>query len=697
MNSKGILVLLTLVFAVVAFSTSFVTAEQLCTDSDGFDLGTKGITTYCELIEGTTNRCEPYSYEYNSDVCTSGGLIFEFVCCSDDLPPEVLAVTNCHSVPDKLARVGVNCIANGYSGCSIGACVGASYPDLEILDFEIIRLSGSKPKPFIWIDDKRALFIGEQLHISAIVGNDDDTGASDVELELKVEVGSSVILENGKEDIGPHKESDYGGMTIPMDATVSGTYVVSASVDPKNKIQEDDETNNYKEYSIIVLPTNFCLADEECGEYQICSAEERYVCASGCREEVECSGFNIDTGLGFCSEDQCVECLNTLDCSDNQICDSSGMCVGTCRETSQCPEGKVCRKPVVYSNPITSREAKFCLSGCESNSDCSSGYACELDTSTCIDYCFENTDCQNGYVCESPYCVEAECTQNSDCSSDSVCTKNYLYDKTGQCTEGSCSPHTGGLQGGFSEPNSCGSGYECEQESGVSVNEISCEVDLDENETYCNNVFGKSYAIRINNTNGCGLNQNIEFDFQYGGSYIWKEYREEEGLLLGESMEITSYVTLSMTAPCSEPDKVYATFRKPSASSVSYSCSSSCTSDDNCQNGYICSDSSCMSGCREDDFCPDGYVCDVGTEQCLTSCDSDEQCYGDYECTGEGTCLPPLIGVGPGGVGPGGYFFAAQGGMSTATWIILGVLVVGGFVLYSRKSKSVSKRRRRKR
>jgi hypothetical protein len=129
-------------------------------------------------------------------------------------------------------------------------------------------------------------------------------------------------------------------------------------------------------------------------------------------------------------------CDNSADCPDGAICLDNGTCkVTECLDSPEC-------KVEQYCNATFS-----CVDGCEADSDCNAGDACDTTTNTCVTYGCRDTqlDCNYGEICD---------TTSGTCNPD-----DQSHCET-------CSVTSPG--------NSCGNGSEC-----VAFSSTSCRTTSD--------------------------------------------------------------------------------------------------------------------------------------------------------------------------------------------------------------------------
>jgi len=116
------------------------------------------------------------------------------------------------------------------------------------------------------------------------------------------------------------------------------------------------------------------------------------------------------TWLGVCDlvpgdpfEDQCVECLDSHDCGDNEVCNAY-QCIPVCLNGMSCPG----------SRSMCDRTRSLCVS-CFSPNDCQHGESCNSDTGACG--CASDSDCQPPEVkCDLRDNECVECLTSADCN-----------------------------------------------------------------------------------------------------------------------------------------------------------------------------------------------------------------------------------------------------------------------------------------
>lgn len=196
----------------------------------------------------------------------------------------------------------------------------------------------------------------------------------------------------------------------------------------------------------------------------------------GCESDANCSGDqHCDTRAGSITQGECVTCLSSSQCQNNQVCDpAGGECVFDCR----LPGSPTCGATGL---PYCDKNSGACVA-CQSSSDCqgaSTGSICNTVNSACVE-CSQGSDCTdpNASGCSNGQC--GRCLSTSDCGSGQSCTQ---FDGTGtgfspgqcQCTGnagcGSTQPvclrgmsqlDVSGTGCGCTKASDCTDGYKCD-------------------------------------------------------------------------------------------------------------------------------------------------------------------------------------------------------------------------------------------
>lgn len=152
-----------------------------------------------------------------------------------------------------------------------------------------------------------------------------------------------------------------------------------------------------------------------------------------------------------------MTCLQSSDCSNNEVCDTtSGSCVG-CLSTSDCSTGELCN--------TASNTCVLCLT----NSDCATDFQCITSEGKCGKECATFDDCNGNTVCTfttTPFsCTPKSCNHNRECPG-SYCESNLCVIDPIPPKEG-CTSNADCTEAGFGCDTSVG---ECK---------LTCEVHTD--------------------------------------------------------------------------------------------------------------------------------------------------------------------------------------------------------------------------
>lgn len=156
---------------------------------------------------------------------------------------------------------------------------------------------------------------------------------------------------------------------------------------------------------------------------------------SKCSTDEDCI---TDYGKFLCINEMCIagECHTDNDCKAPGFptCGENHFCISKCETSSECKEGFVCCKN--QCTPGSCCEDKdctnngrcvnnICLSQCEENKDCTSGKCCDRQVCAAQERgCCNNSDCEMltyGYSCINYLC---SCTSDYECPPQMICDKN---------------------------------------------------------------------------------------------------------------------------------------------------------------------------------------------------------------------------------------------------------------------------------
>ena len=431
--------------------------------------------------------------------------------------------------------------------------------------------------------------------------------------------------------------------------------------------------------------TKTCNPTCDSAQCQTCDVE---TCVSTCSEDQTCN-------TGICEANCNPEC-NTDDC---MTCED-GTCSDLCTEEQTCNTG-ICEancNPECNTDDCMTCEDGTCISVCTEEQTCNAGTCqeflicdpeCNIDdclaciNGTCEFICTDTETCNEG-TCKE-HC-EPECDQNA-CE---VCTEEaclYLCEDGQICEEGECY-----------EISECGDGTiegieDCE---GEELNGANCvDLGFDGGHLTCND-FCHFDTLACE---GCGHDEfennpdaenaaRIELGIYEltlcRGEQDWFVIYINAGDTLAVGLDFidnildidmalfdieqnmldtsTGISNTEMVAFTSEVNKrVLIKIHGVGSTSSSYimniSLNPDCTSDDDCEDGNICTDfecieecrydsdctekicleNICINGCRSNNDCSEGKACENNicfTPECMTSgdCNNGNICV-DYECT----------------------------------------------------------------
>ena len=147
-----------------------------------------------------------------------------------------------------------------------------------------------------------------------------------------------------------------------------------------------------------------CESDDEC-------EPEGKVCDEGRGECVECVETTDCSPGAVCVDDVCeppASCENSLDCADDPagrtVCDpATELCV-ECADVADCPENNECtNNQCVPFQP------------CTNSLDCNDGQVCDTGAGRCVD-CITKADCDDGETCAADNTCRKECDSDNDCT-----------------------------------------------------------------------------------------------------------------------------------------------------------------------------------------------------------------------------------------------------------------------------------------
>ncbi len=306
-----------------------------------------------------------------------------------------------------------------------------------------------------------------------------------------------------------------------------------------------------------------------------------------CETEMLCV-LDTDCLSDICDDEQCVECVETADCGDNQTC-----------------------------------EDIYCICSDERSDE----VICTEESAACgavIDVCGETVecgDCDGGDICEDNACVEPpECQSSADCNeSDHVCDAGHCVCQESRTDEAICDDE--GAQCG-SVHDVCGEIVECSPCDGCQECDDSQCVDVDDNCTGCEQCDDGNC---IDDDDQC-----TDPDICEGATCTCDEPRSDEEVCDDEGAECGTVTDVCGNAvDCGDicfNDGTCSDGGDPIECTTGETCF--CSSDECC---FSCPDGNC-------DFdCGSGSTCEVSCAggNCGFDCGGGSTC--DFTCSG-GNC-----------------------------------------------------------
>lgn len=311
------------------------------------------------------------------------------------------------------------------------------------------------------------------------------------------------------------------------------------------------------------------------------------------------------------------------ECSEDGTCDSGDVCAplmcdgdsNTCVEAADpCDEGFVC------SADVDDDGNAVAVCSCDGDDDCDDGDncttdACDTDTGVCSNVAVE---CPEGQVCDADTgeCVDEGCMSDADCDDMDNCTDDVCDTDTGECSN---------------EAVVCPDGQVCDADSGECVG-APCEADED-----CDDMDA---CTTDTCTDGACAFEDVVCEDD-GDLCTTEACNADSGECESTAVECPDGQTCDAdsgecvdVAECTTDDDC-----EDGEVCTDGACvTPDCTSDDDCADGEVCDDGACVTACTSDDDCADGEVCDTDTGICETGCTDDTDCDDGTFCNGEETC-----------------------------------------------------------
>ena len=367
--------------------------------------------------------------------------------------------------------------------------------------------------------------------------------------------------------------------------------------------------------------------DSGCVDYrsdlQICSdaGVECGTVDNACGDPTDCGSC---TGEQFCHQDICVECVESSQCDDDEICTGNACHLDVdCTSSDQCSSNQSCDNGVCVCSDARS-DSQIC-------SD--EGAHCGTVTDVCNDNINCGT-CSGGDSCIGNQCVE--CTTNGDCTGCQTCSNNQCSDDDDQCTGcqscsgGSCNSDSSNCPDGICSGSTC---VECSENShcdnGVCADN-EC-VECESNSNCDDGVCADNECVECTSDNHCDdvlSHTGNESSCCDGGqsctcqNHVWQVFECTDDYVC-EHLEQTSENVVSDCSSCGD-------------GVCSIGDCVDCEDDDDCTDGY-CLDNECVE-CTNDGHCDGSTVCLDGQNEC-GECSSGADCDGPQNC-----CSPSFSG-----------------------------------------------------
>lgn len=147
---------------------------------------------------------------------------------------------------------------------------------------------------------------------------------------------------------------------------------------------------------------------------------------------------DVDTATPCSSDGDCADRSGWSCASPGDIpCQECVEVVRACETADDCEDGYVCRNFEVACS--CSGEASDCYPACHGDSECPSGYECDIDNGQCLPAsCLDGFACPPGSTCtgvgSDHGCNPILCSADADCGDASLyCVNGGCYDRYGAC------------------------------------------------------------------------------------------------------------------------------------------------------------------------------------------------------------------------------------------------------------------------
>ena len=335
----------------------------------------------------------------------------------------------------------------------------------------------------------------------------------------------------------------------------------------------------------------------------------------------------------------CTVATENEDCGAGQFCED-GDCQPGCRID---PDN--CGDCDLYPNTCDdglrcSSMSRDCVAGCEENADCEDHEYCN-EESGCEEGCrIDPNNCPIAPVGEVPLICDEESRRcrGSACRGDEICLEGFYCDPDLDVC----------LEGCRTEPDNCGSGLQCDEEShSCEATPCTCGEDDDAEtcDAFCND-DGRISAFYCEESTetcqpGCRIRNDGSDTCRPGTLCDEATHTCIDGCHGDADCPFGTFCDLELDNPvCTPGCKAGECGKDTHCCPDHVCCAEECTTDEDCwdggdYNGLYCNGEFCEDGCLPDDpeteadedTCFDELICDPETHDCgIPRCDPDGAC-----------------------------------------------------------------------
>ncbi len=374
-----------------------------------------------------------------------------------------------------------------------------------------------------------------------------------------------------------------------------------------------------------------CASDADCLNTAFCDAgacKPKLSTGSPCVDDRACAA-----SAGSCKPSSEGKRCCTASCASPQVCDTMGTgCVGTLPIGDACTSGGQCATGKCHA------EGK--CSQCLGDADCASSEFCDTATFKCIPRAGLGESCASSASCPAGlFCTEGVCCEKADCGEGSSCALGK---------KGVCAKKNG---------TACDANAECD--SGHCVDGVCCDAACDGQCEACDvsKSVGKCVAVKgapHGDRPACpGAEVELCARALCDGSArtSCEAFTDsDEACRAASCKDGVATAPASCTGKGTCPAPITAPCGGFACDAEGVACRTSCASDGECVDGFVCKDAKCepkTAVCSPDgassiprDGAPKAcapFVCDPSTGNCFDKCVSSSQCASGFACDGT-TC-----------------------------------------------------------